>query len=69
MTKTEAINLLGGTSAALARAVGITPASVSEWPEELPPRIADRVQAALWRKTYQAQADTAQAATASAVQA
>lgn len=68
MTKTEAINLLGGTSAALARAVGITPASVSEWPEVLPPRIADRVQAALWRKTYEATANTAQDATQTVAQ-
>jgi len=62
MTKTEAIQLLGGTAAAVARAVGITPVSVSEWPEELPPRIADRVQAALWRKANEANNALAQAA-------
>jgi len=62
MTKSEAIQLLGGTSASLARAVGITPASVSEWPEVLPPRLTDRVQAALWRKTAPALENTAQAA-------
>jgi hypothetical protein len=49
MTKTEAINLLGGTPAAAAAAVGVTVQAVSQWPEQLPPRIADRVQAALWR--------------------
>lgn len=49
MTKTEAINLLGGSAAAVAAAVGVSTQAVSQWPEELPPRIADRVQAALWR--------------------
>lgn len=49
MTKTEAINLLGGSPAAAAAAVGVSVQAVSQWPEELPPRIADRVQAALWR--------------------
>lgn len=51
MLKTEAIELLGGTVAAVADAVGVTYQAVDKWPDELPPRIADRVQAALWRKS------------------
>jgi hypothetical protein len=49
MKKTQAIELLGGTAAAAAKAIGISSAAVSLWPDELPPRIADRVQAALYR--------------------
>lgn len=50
MNKHVAIELLGGTVAKAAEAVGINSQAVSQWPETLPPRIADRVQAALWRK-------------------
>ena len=49
MTKTEAIALLGGSIPAAAAAVGVTYQAVDKWPEVLPQRIADRVQAALWR--------------------
>ena len=49
MKKSEAIELLGGTVTSAARAIGISPAAVSVWPDELRPRVADRVQAALWR--------------------
>lgn len=56
MEKAEAIRLLGGTVAAVADAIGISPQAVSLWPETLPPRIADRVQAALYRKSQQAAA-------------
>lgn len=49
MKKSEALELLGGTPASAARAIGITPSAVSQWPDELPAAIADRVQAALWR--------------------
>ena len=49
MDKQEAIRLLGGTNAAAALAVGVTVQAVSSWPNPLPQRIADRVQAALWR--------------------
>lgn len=52
MDKAEAIRLLGGTQAAAAEAVGVTPQAVKQWPEKLPPRIADRVQAALWRMAH-----------------
>lgn len=52
MTKTEAIRLLGGTAAKLAEAVGVSPSAVSQWPEELPQRLIDRVQAALWRRAH-----------------
>jgi hypothetical protein len=50
MTKNEAIGLLGGTINAAAEAIGITYQAVNKWPDVLPQRIADRVQAALWRK-------------------
>ena len=49
MLKTEAIELLGGSPTAAASAIGITPQAVSQWPDELPGRIADRVYAALAR--------------------
>lgn len=51
MKKADAIALLGGTVTAAARSIGIKPAAVSLWPDELPARIADRVQAALWRES------------------
>ena len=49
MLKSQAIELLGGTTATAAEAIGVTYQAVDKWPDELPPRIADRVQAALWR--------------------
>lgn len=50
MLKSQAIELLGGTVTAAAEAVGVTSSAVTQWPEELPRRIADRVLAALARK-------------------
>lgn len=55
MNKTTAIELLGGSPAAAARAVGITASAVAQWPDELPQRIVDRVQAALWRMSQSTQ--------------
>jgi len=49
MDKQTAIDLLGGTVTSAACAVGVTPSAVTQWPDVLPPRTADRVQAALWR--------------------
>ena len=49
MNKTNAIRLLGGTITTAAKAIGVKPQAISGWPDTLPPRIADRVQAALWR--------------------
>lgn len=49
MRKTEAIQLLGGTNTATAAAVGVSVSAVSQWPDVLPQRIVDRVQAAQWR--------------------
>jgi len=49
MLKAEAIQSLGGTVAAAAEAIGVSYQAVDKWPDELSPRIADRVQAALWR--------------------
>lgn len=50
MTKDEAINLLGGSVAKAAEAIGINSQAISQWPRELPARLVDRVQAALYRK-------------------
>jgi hypothetical protein len=49
MLKTEAIEKLGGTNKSAALAIGISVQAISQWPETLPPRIADRVIAALSR--------------------
>lgn len=49
MNKAQAIELLGGSVTAVAQAIGVTASAVTQWPDELPPRIVDRVQAALWR--------------------
>lgn len=66
MKKADAIRLLGGTASAAAKAIGISPAAVSLWPDELPPRIADRVQAALYRKQLDANRGDQQPAPAQA---
>lgn len=50
MRKTKAIVLLGGSIAAAAHAIGISYQAVKQWPDELPPRIADRVLASIARK-------------------
>ena len=47
MKKSRALELLGGTVATAAEAIGISSAAVSQWPDELPDRIVDRVIAAL----------------------
>jgi hypothetical protein len=50
MLKVRAIHLLGGTVTSCAEAVGVTSSAVTQWPDWLPGRIADRVLAALARK-------------------
>ncbi len=50
MLKRDAIELLGGSVTSAAKECGVKPQAISGWPEVLPPRIADRVQAALWRQ-------------------
>lgn len=50
MQKKHAIDLLGGTVASAAEAVGISYQAVDKWPDPLPKRIEDRVLAALARK-------------------
>lgn len=50
MKKDEAISLLGGSISAAAKAIGCTYQAVHQWPEVLPPRIADRVLAAISRQ-------------------
>ena len=50
MKKSDATRLLGGTTAAAAQAMGITPQAYYQWPEDLPPRLQDRVVAAIARR-------------------
>lgn len=50
MLKTKAIELLGGTVSSAADAIGVTYQAVDKWPDVLPARLVDRVQAALARK-------------------
>ena len=50
MTKDEAIALLGGTTTAAGRALGITHSAVSQWADPLPPRVLDRIHAYLYRQ-------------------
>lgn len=50
MTKTRAIALLGGTVTEAAGRIGVTVSAVSQWPEDLPARLVDRVLAALARE-------------------
>jgi len=50
MLKNEAIELLGGSVSSAAKAVGVSYQAVVKWPDVLPPRIADRVYAALWKQ-------------------
>ena len=66
MFKAKAIELLGGSTAAAAKAVGVSYQAVDKWPEELPPRIADRVLAALAREKWPELADDAEPAKAPA---
>jgi len=49
MKKSDAISLLGGTVSDAAKSIGINPQAVTQWPDELTPRIADRVLAAVAR--------------------
>lgn len=61
LQKLQALEMLGGSVSSAAAAIGITPQAVTQWPDELPPRIADRVYAALARIQSQAPANIAQA--------
>ena len=50
MLKTKAIELLGGSIKDAASKLGVTYQAVKKWPDTLPPRISDRVIAALARE-------------------
>lgn len=50
MLKARAIELLGGSVGAAAKEIGVSYQAIDKWPDELPPRIADRVLAVLARK-------------------
>lgn len=49
MNKARAIELLGGSVTTAAEAIGCTSSAISQWPDELPDRLEDRVLAALVR--------------------
>ena len=57
MMKSEAILLLGGSVTKAAAAIGINSQAISQWPDTLPARLRDRVQAALWRMQQQGHKD------------
>lgn len=50
MLKAKAIELLGGTTASAAKEIGVSYQAIDKWPDELPPRLADRVLAAVARR-------------------
>jgi hypothetical protein len=50
LTKRVALDLLGGSVASAADAIGITAHAVRSWPAILSPMIADRVEAAWYRR-------------------
>lgn len=50
MTKSKAIELLGGSQTTAAREIGVKPQAIRGWPEVLTLKIEDRVLAALWRR-------------------
>jgi len=52
MKKSEAIEILGGSIASAAKAIGVSYQAVAKWPDELSPRIVDRVIAAQVRTKY-----------------
>lgn len=57
MQKKLAIDLLGGTVAKAADAIGINSQAVSQWPDTLPGRLSDRVIAACVRIGVEVPAD------------
>nr|WP_145544762.1 hypothetical protein [Variovorax boronicumulans] len=64
MLKTRAILLLGGSVAKAADAIGIKSSAVSQWPDDLPPRLADRVIAACVRTGVEIPSDVLHASPA-----
>ena len=50
MLKKDALQLLGGTVTSAAKLIGISVSAVSQWPDELPAALSDRVLAALARQ-------------------
>lgn len=49
MTKHQATQMFGGTQAAMARALSVTRAAVSRWPDKLTNEQADRIMGAAMR--------------------
>lgn len=50
MKKATAVQLLGGSVTSAARAMRISTSAVTQWPDELPARLIDRVHAAIARQ-------------------
>ena len=61
MLKTKAIELLGGSVSAAAKALGVSYQAVDKWPDELPPRIAERVMGVYARDKLPELAEASQA--------
>jgi transcriptional repressor of cell division inhibition gene dicB len=62
MDKKLAIDLLGGTPAKAAALLEVTPSAVSQWPDDLPRRLADRVLGAAVRHGIDVQSHVQQPA-------
>jgi hypothetical protein len=52
MHKLKAIEILGGTVSAAAEAMGVSYQAIDKWPDDLPPRIAERVLGVIAKKRY-----------------
>jgi transcriptional repressor of cell division inhibition gene dicB len=52
MNKHDALAHFDGSVKAAATEIGCTQEAIRMWPDPLPPRIRDRVQAALWRRQH-----------------
>jgi hypothetical protein len=52
MNKSKAIEILGGSVSAAAEVMGVSYQAVDKWPDELPPRIAERVLGVVAKNRY-----------------
>lgn len=52
MLKSKAIEMLGGTTAAAANALGVSYQAIDKWPDVLPSRISERVLGVIAKQRY-----------------